>query len=501
MIKKIIAILLALTTVALLFSSCSKIIGKEEEDVVYSDTGKPQVVSIFLPYSSGDSINPFFANGIENVALSYIYCQPLFTVKSNYESEAVVADSYTLGDKSITVGVNPMIFSDGTTLTASDVVYSFKLAKKSPAFSQRLRNVKEAVASSSSVIFTLGSNDKLVTNVLTFPIVKTGTADSEKSRPIGSGVFMFSSSQTLKINKYGQTISAINTVKLQDIKTLELAANELEIGNINYFFEDFSEGSFRAIVAENKSITLNNLVYLGINCNNEVLSSSAIRTAIYYAINKENASATPYQGYAVPAVLPFNPDFIELENAQLPEIKGDKEKCNSIIEKLGYNYKAKSGAKSNNEYELNFTLIVNKNNAFRVAAAYKIAEELESCGFKIQVVALDSEKYKERINEGTYQLCLGEVKLPENMDLYAFSNGFYKKSLGEEKMQFFKDYQKYKADKIDMNALISSYLDDVPFVPICYRVGIAAYTKTYTPDFTYAPFDIYGNIENWETVS
>ena len=246
-------------------------------------------------------------------------------------------------------------------------------------------------------------------------------------------------------------------------------------------------------------LPLDNLVYLGINGKNRVLSSAAIRTAIYYAINKDNASATPYQGYAVAASTPFNPDFYELKNIDLPDVKGDKAKARSIIEKLGYNYNTKDGAKSNSEYDLSFTLIVNKNNPFRVAAANKIAEELNECGFKIEVARLDTENYKQRISDGEYQLCIGEVKLPENMDLYAFYGGFFKESF-PEKLKFFNDYASYKAGEIDMNTLVNSYLNDVPFVPICYRVGMAAYTKSYSPDFTYAPFDIYGNIENWEAV-
>lgn len=498
MSKKIISLMLVCVTVAAIFCSCAKT-DKDKDNTTYTDKGNAKIVKISLPYSSSDSLNPYFAQGNENLALSYIFCRPLFTVKSNYSSEPIVADSFSIREDRIDISINPMMFSDGSAVTADDIVYSFDLAKKSIAFSQRLRNIDKAVANSSGVTFTLKSPDKLAANVLTFPIVKRGTADKSENIPTGSGVFMFSGREKLTINPYSQTISSINTVELCDIKTLELAVSELEIGNINYLFEDFSEGVFKGIVAENKSVTLNNLVYLGINGKNSVLSSAAVRTAIYYAINKDNASATPYQGYAVAAATPFNPDFYELKSIELPDVKGDKAKARSIIEKLGYNYDTKGGAKSNSEYDLSFTLIVNKNNPFRVAAANKIAEELNECGFKIEVARLDTENYKQRISDGEYQLCIGEVKLPENMDLYAFYGGFFKESF-PERLKFFNDYSSYKAGEIDMNTLVNSYLNDVPFVPICYRVGMAAYTKSYSPDFTYAPFDIYGNIENWEAV-
>lgn len=498
MFKKLISLVTVLTAIAVMLCSCAKS-DSEEKQNNYTDIGKTKIVEISLPFTSSDSLNPYFAKGNENIALSYIYCQPLFTVKSDYRYEPVVASDCSVSGKTVTVSLNEVIFSDGETLSAEDVVYSFNLAKKSTAFSQRLKNVSKAQASYSSVVFTLNSPDKLVANVLTFPIVKKGTADKADDVPTGSGVFMFSSKEQMKINPYCQTQTAINTVTLCDIKTLELAASELEIGNINYLFEDFSEGKFKGIVSENKSVTLNNLVYLGINSNSEVLSSAAVRTAIYYAIDKENASAAPYQGYAAAAVTPFNPDFYELENINLPDVGGDKDKARTIIEKLGYSSGSKNGIQSASENTLHFSLIVNNNNSFRVAAANKIAEDLRECGFKIDVIPMSAEKYKAKINEGDYQLCIGEAKLSENMDLSAFWDGFYKKSVPEN-LKFFNDFKDYKAGNIDMNTLVNSFLNDMPFVPICYRVGVAAYTKNYTPDFTYAPFNIYGNIENWEAV-
>ncbi len=494
--KKIISVFLALTAVIMIFCSCGKQ-NEEEKDAVYKDKGNAKTVEISLPYSSGDSFNPYFANSSENLALSYIYCQPLFTVKSNYECEPVIASDISVNDKRAVVSLNEVMFSDGSVVSAQDIAYSFSLAKKSFAFSQRLKNVDSVSASGSSVTFNLKAQDKLAANALTFPIVKSGTADNKDSVPIGSGVFKFNGKEELVINQYSQKISSINTVKLSDIKTPELAVSELEIGNINYLFEDFSEGKFKAIVSQSKNVTLNNLVFLGINAKDGALSSQALRTAIYYAIDKENASAAPYQGYAVAAATPFNPDFYELQNISLPDVKGDKDKARSIIEKLGYSSGTKNGVKSVSDNRLNLSLTVNKDNAFRLAAANKIADELSECGFKISVIKLGTEEYKKRVNEGNYQLCIGEIKLTENMDLSAFSDGFYKKCLAGN-VNFFKDYENYKAGKKDINTVINSFLNDAPFIPICYRVGVAAYTKLYSPDFTYAPFDIYGNIENWE---
>ena len=49
----------------------------------------------------------------------------------------------------------------------------------------------------------------------------------------------------------------------------------------------------------------------------------------------------------------------------------------------------------------------------------------------------------------------------------------------------------------DENDFANAFLDDMPFVPLCYRAGLAAYSRSIAPDFSAAAYDIYGDITLW----
>lgn len=499
--KRIFSICCVLTAVAILLCSCNNTATVPEgETNSKSGTQSVQATGISLPYSSGDSLNPYFATGNENLALAYLYCRPLYELKSDYSTEPALAASITSDGTRVTVILQSAVFSDGTAVTAKDVVYSFNKAKSSVAFSQRLSNIVSASVSGSAVVFTLGSPDSLCQNVLTFPIVKQGTAEDSASVPTGSGKFVFDGDSTLTVNQKSEVASKISKITLCDVKKLEYITNAVEIGNINYLFEDFSDGQYKRIVAQNKSVTLNNFVFLGMNTSVGALSSSAIRTAIYYAIDKEDISQSSYQGYAKSAVTVFNPDFYMLSSQELPSAKGDTAKSDTVLSKMGYNYYTKNGVKTNQTDTLAFSLLVNSENSFRLSAARKIASQLGERGFSVTVDAVDSATYRQRVLSGNYEMYIGEIKLCENFDLSPFFNGQSGLSI-DANGGFAAAYNSFKSGESDMKALNDAFFNDMPFVPLCYRMGMAAYSKGVTPDFTYAPFDIYGNMENWEVTA
>ncbi|MBE6827010.1 MAG: hypothetical protein E7514_00155 [Ruminococcaceae bacterium] len=496
--NRILAVIAVITAITLVFCSCGK---KEEPDTdeksSYVDKAEPQTVDISLPYSQSDSLNPFFATGAENSAAAFLFCQPLFEIKSDYSAEPVIAESYETDASRIFITIREVLFSDSTSVTLSDVVYSFNLAKTSPAYSERLKCFESARIRGNRIEFIVNGANELSVNALCFPIVKKGTADSPSSVPTGSGTFVFSTPEKLIINPNSQTVSKINTVKLSNVKKLEYIKRELEIGNFNYLFDDLSEGRYERIVAENKTVTINNLVYVGMNQSNKALSSSAVRTALYYGIDRENISAASYQGYSKTAVTPFNPDLYLLKDVSLPDVRGDKQKCASILRKMGYNSLNSKNVLANSSGSLDFSLLVNRENEFRVAAAYRIAEELISQGIGVTVLAVPADEYQARIAQGNFELYIGEIKLTEDMNLSAFGEGTAGTGI-DKSLGFFADYNAFRSGEMDFSDMLDSFFDDMIIIPICYRAGVAAYSKVYKPDFSYAPYNIYGNIENWE---
>lgn len=69
------------------------------------------------------------------------------------------------------------------------------------------------------------------------------------------------------------------------------------------------------------------------------------------------------------------------------------------------------------------TILVNKKNATRTAAARLIAANLESLGFKTDVQALTAKAYQAAMKKGAFDLLLVGYSIEENYDLREFFNG------------------------------------------------------------------------------
>ena len=79
---------------------------------------------------------------------------------------------------SVLVRLKDVNFSDGSSVSASDVEYSLNLAKKAKngVYSEQLKIIKGcSVTSSKEIELTLTHGDPLAANVLDFPIIKQGS--------------------------------------------------------------------------------------------------------------------------------------------------------------------------------------------------------------------------------------------------------------------------------------------------------------------------------------
>ena len=142
-----------------------------------------------------------------NRALASLYCEPLYRVASDYTARAVLAADAQNSGTTLTVTLAGASFSDGAALSAADVVYSFERAKESDWYASRLSSITAARAAGSQVVFTLTAPDVYAVNLLTFPIVRSGTGRLGKKLFY---VFNYSSSArtvTLPAGKYTDLLS------------------------------------------------------------------------------------------------------------------------------------------------------------------------------------------------------------------------------------------------------------------------------------------------------
>ena len=489
---KIISVFLALI---LLLCACGKKAEQPEntpdeslqsEDNTQTGAGTEKTATVRLPFNETDGINPFFAKSYENLYLVRLLYSSLFSVTSSYTPEPLVADSININGKNVTVTVkNGLECHGAANITPADVVYSFNLAKNSYAYSDSLKSIDSAAVSGNSVVFTSNFADSLVALKLTFPIVKENTADLQSDIPIGFGEYYFYENTLVHTNGVKPTIS------LTFVNTAESSSNTYKIGNTDVLFDDLSDCNYTQLHGNFLSADINNMVYLGFNGNLGGLNKN-IRSAIAVLLETESIAQESYQGHAIACKAPCNPNSSMFKECDAVEISlsGDKAKAEQIIDRSGFTRYA-GKALTNGSYVLSFSLIVNADNKYRVAAAYTIADTLNNAGFLIEVKPLSFEDYSERIASGNYEMYIGETKLDCSMDLSEFFTEDGTLSSGIDGDKTAKSYFDMRSGGISYADFYKTFVENYPFVPLAFRTGAVFSSNNFDGDFSHFPYDLY----------
>ncbi len=459
--------------------------------------------SVYLGYFEGKSFNPFKTNSPTNLAISTLLYDSLFVLNDDWSSTAVIATSIDIKDKQITVKlVDGAVFSNGASLTAYDVVYSFNLAKKSNNYKARLTNVTAAMAGVDTVTFTLASPDIYIQQCLTFPIVQNGTGTA--ALPVGSGRYVLRnvsgeyvlSANTANTRNEALTIQAIGLVPITAQKD-ELY--RIQTGKLTYFYDDMENGSFRKLNAATVSVPTNNLIYLAYNSSKENFANKQVINALRLAIDKNTLADTVFDNLCSITDMPFNPSWFVLDGLQTPTLEYNLIQAGNILDDNGIVY---SASDKNYRYDsdgvFEITILVNKESTVKVNCAKFIGKNLKSLGAKVTVSALEFKEYQQALKDGDYDLYIGEVKLSPNMDLSAFFKAGSSLSYGISSETVSNAYNDFKSGNIDIGTFINVFEEEKPFIPICYRTSVAYYSNEITFEGTVGENDLFKNIYTWK---
>lgn len=476
--KKLTAVLLALIML-LSFAAC-KSKGNSGTDSSGSDSGNTEYEVPKIPFSSEDGLNPYAAVSMLNEVLFPLMYDGLFTIGDDYTASPSIAASYKNSGTTLTVVLDSAKrFSDGSVISASDVLYSFNLAKASSLYGNMLLAVDSAKASGSKeVIFTLTNADCNAASCLTFPILKDGTAADNTSVPVGYGMYVYKSTgteSTLSYNTSYKTDYKVNskTVNLINITDSSAINYSLMIGNIDTLFDDLSGTEPGRLNSSTAYVTMNNLLYIGINQSNTILSDPLFIEYLSYLLDRDTIVNEGYSGYAVSSGIPFNPEWKDAE--KLDNLKLDKDTAKKYVAS-----KAKGQT---------LKLLVNSDNSFKVSCAEAIVKDLSGLGVSVTVVSQNYEQYTASVSSGTYDLYLGEIKLSNDMSILP---------LLAKDSDMYNAFNSYLNSEITLKDFVKTWNSNMSFITIGYRTGVFAYSRDIKDEITTYANNIYANVCEWQ---
>ena len=152
-------------------------------------------------------------------------------------------------------------------------------------------------------------------------------------------------------------------------------------------------------------------LYLGVNTKSSVFKKQGIRQALSKGIDRDLLVDEYYRGFAVAAELPASPNSPYYTETLAQQYAYDALSFQSVM----------SGVKGKT-----IRLVVNSGDSLRVKVAQEIGRMLATSGVIVDVAKLTPSQYEYALEEGEYDLYLGQTKLSPNMDLSQFfsANGY-----------------------------------------------------------------------------
>ena len=482
-----------------------------------------------LLYCYADSFNPYSATSELNRKIGSLLFDSLVKTDNNLKPVYYLAQSISNKGTVCKVTLKDAKFSDGSSVTANDVKYSFNAAKNSKTkYSAQLYEVSYlTVTSSKTLAFHLNRKDPYFVNLIDFPIFKAGSekrvnSDGVLYPPTGCGRYVLSSNRrALKANpKYYGKKGEIKTINLIDAPDSDSVSHYVEIGAADIYYNDDSDGNIVRMSGKKTDVNLTNLVYIGVNHSYGDLGSKYMRYAISSAINRAAICQGAYYNNALSATGFFSPVIKAVKPIQTISDKNENEITVENLDKIGYNRLDKHGfyENSNGNHPV-YSLLVNKENQSRVMAANLISSQLKSAGIDVNVKAVSYKQYKSDLKKGRFELYLGEINILPNMDMselvipsgkaaYGLSNKSKKtanakqikeknkeqKEDGISCKEVIRNFYKGKSSLVDVAGIL---LTEMPQIPVCYRKGLLFYSSDIKNKVEASQSDIYLGFEKY----
>lgn len=426
----------------------------------------PEILT--LPFAESQTLDPVTcADGIQQTVGALLY-EGLYRLDEALEPQPLLCTGGSYDPAALTWTFSlrtDVTFSDGSSLTAADVVSTLTRAQTSERYGARFTDVASITAEGSTVQIVLTRGNARFHALLDIPIVKAGT--EENLSPIGTGPYVYqdiAGNSYLEVNPNwwqggGQPVEQI---RLQDAHNRDTALYQFTSHTVQLITTDLTGTE---LVSASSGITFHDadttvLQYLGYNTSG-VFANAALRKALALGVNRENLTEVYLAGHAVPAQFPYSP-VSALYPADL-ETAYSYSDFQAAMTAAGY----ATGIQSQT-----VILLVNEENSFKTACAGEIARTLSAFDLQVEVQALPWADYVAALEAGNFDLYYGEVRLTADWNLLpllgtggALNYGGFADAALDSLL-----YASLTANDSQSVRSVCSWLkEQAPIIPLCFK--------------------------------
>jgi len=445
-----------------------------------------------VAYFPERTINPLTTRVGANIALFHLIYEGLFELTETFTAVPILCDTYEQNGNVWTFTLRGVTFSDGTALTAKDVVHSFTLAQApASAYAGRFSNIESfrAVNSNTVEVVTKSPNVDLPA-LLDLPIIK----QSDDSVALGTGRYQFlyedGHEVLLRAPQYAEVALPFDRVEICTVGSEEQLAKELQNGAVSMAAVDITAtGSVSwGGNCDRVDYPTTTMQYVGFNTASRALRSPNVRRAVACAIDRAAVASNDYSGFADAAALPVHP-------ASAKSVK-------NLETQLSYSPEtAKANLDAAGREALSLSILVNTENPSKVSAAQRIAESLKTANITATVETVDWEEFTARLTSGSFELYLGEVSLSADFDVTsliapdgALNYGRFSSETLSQAVYAARAEGKYEE-------FLRGFVEEVPFAPVLFKRETLLVQKNFFEELTPTVHNPFYHFYDWKRVS
>jgi len=383
--------------------------------------------NITMTYYPDRSMNPYLCSDFTNRALFPLIYQGLFSTDRNYNTVPILCSRFTVSAdmRTYTFYLENATFSDGTPVTADDVMASLLAAKNSQVYGGRFLHVTGiGTSADGGVTVSMDTAYENLPILLDVPIVKAGQV--AENLPLGTGPYYPDASVgglrlrrrtnwwcTAEFAITAATIPLVNATSATQIR------DEFQFGSLDFVCADPMSDRYADYRCDYElwDCENGNFLYIGCNEDSKIFDTAALRAALTYAIDRDALCSSFYHGFAQSATLPASPNSPYYNDSLAKRYGYDPVKFLQAVQAAG-----KEGS--------TMVLLVNSDDSLRLRVARAIAKNLTDCGLVVEMKELGGNAYLTALKGRQFDLYVGQTRLSANMDLSAFFSTYGTLSYG-----------------------------------------------------------------------
>ena len=459
--------------------------------------------------------------------------ESLVTIDDNYLPQPLLCESWELtsSGRSWTFHMREgLVFSDGTPLTAYDVVATaeYILQKATDESSQDTgyyANLRYYVSSISApdqytVVVRAARSYYGLLYAMTFPVLPA--AQLGQQQPLGSGPYVIESFQPgsyllLGINtRWWKNLPQVREISFLMYDVPKSVIESYEYARVDTIFtRSIAAAQYRSGTS---SLALdyrtNQLECLLMNHSHARLASENVRKAIRYVVDVDKLASNVYLGMVARTDTPFIPGTWMYNDSLDAYFVRNLDEAKRLLNEEGWGDSNGDGILDRLDEKgklVNFTLTLyvyeEPENDVRMECANLIAEQLAQVGISVSISAQTFAGIQEKLSAGSFQLALVSYAMDVPPDpgflLMTSNTGNYVRYRSTAMNDLFKQLRtcvsqsEYQQTLMDIQ---TQFAKDCPFICLFWRKGVVLTRKMYTTRRDVRELSLLRGIESFRTL-